>query len=179
MTIPLSYPLINGFRKSFVSIEATFFASLAGASAQLGAAGAAVQVGSLNINMKGYKNIHFERIKTRGEARGTHPDPLGKTRGTNKYKGTIEMLIEEYSLLQSQLAAIQLDYGNAFFSFSRTYTENGSDTIKDTAIGCTLDSTEGTDDQGDDPTMRKVELNPLKIYFNGLDDEIPLAPVPV
>ena len=121
----------------------------------------------------------MSRVKTRGEKRGTHPDPLGKTRGSNVYKCTIEMLNEEFYLLQAQLASLQADYGNALFSFSRTYTEPGTGTIKDTAIGCTLDSTEGTDEQGDDPSVRKIDISPLKIYFNGLDDEIPLAALPI
>ena len=169
MTTPLTYPNINGFEKSFVSIEAVWSAPSANSGA--GASGA------LNLNMRGYKNIEMSRVKTRGEKRGTHPDPLGKTRGSNKYKASVEMAITEFSLLQAQLAAIRADYGNVFFSFSRTYTENGTDTITDTALGCTLDSTEGTDEQNDDPTMRKVDLNPLKILFNGLDDEVPLAAV--
>lgn len=173
VTTPLQYPLINGFRKSFVSLEAVWSLVPPG---PIGAIVAAT--GALNLNMKGYKNIHMERTKTRGDARGTHPDPLGKTRGSNKYKASVELMIEEWLHLQQQIQAIQSDYGNAFFNFSRTYTENGSDTITDIAIGCTMDSTEGTDDQGDDPTMRKMELNPLKILFNQLDDEIPLQPLP-
>jgi hypothetical protein len=167
MTTPISYPLVDGFRKSFVSIEAVFTAK----SAQGGPA--------MSLNFRGFKNIEMSRTRTRVEARGNHPDPLGKTRGTNAYKAAVEILIEEFNQLQAELAGINSAYGDVLFTFTRTYTENGSDTITDTAIGCSFDTTESTDAEGAEPSMRKIELNPLKILFNGIDDTTPLAPVPV
>lgn len=165
MTTPISYPLVDGFRKSWSSIEAVF-------SARSGSGP------SMALNFRGFRNINLSRTKSRPHVYGTHPDPIGKVRGKNEYKGSVEILVEEWNQLQAELANIRADYGNVFFTFTRTYTENGSDTIVDTAIGCTIDTTESDDSEGTDPTMRKIELNPLKIYFNGLDDEIPLAPVP-
>ncbi len=166
MATPISYPLIDGYRKSFVSIECVFSAK--------GAQGAP----SMSLNFRGFKNISMSRTRERGEARGNHPDPLGKTRGKNTYKASVEILIEEFNQLQAELAKISQAYGDVFFTFTRTYTENGTDTITDTAIGCTFDTTESDDTESADPSLRKIELNPLKVLFNGIDDTTPLAPVP-
>lgn len=165
-TTPISYPLVDGFRKSFSSIECVFTARSSGGGP------------AMSLNFRGFKSIKMKRTRTRVKARGNHPDPLGKTRGTNEYEAEVEVLVEEFNQLQSELAAINAAYGDVFFTFTRTYTENGSDTITDHAIGCTFDTTESDDNESADPTMRKISLDPLKIYFNGLDDTVPLAPVP-
>lgn len=173
MTTPLSYPLVNGYRKSFVSIEARFetnVASLSVAGLNIGA--------SLSLSLLGFKNITMKRKRTRGLARGFHPNPLGKTKGSNAFECTLEMYIDEFNSLQAQLAAVNPNYGDVFFQFSRTYTENGTDTITDTAIGCTMDQTDGDDQQNDDPTTRKIELAPLNILFGGLYDTAPLLTLP-
>jgi hypothetical protein len=65
------------------------------------------------------------------------------------------------------------------FTVLVTYGENGFDTIVDELLGCTMDTTEASNSQGPDPLVRKVELNPLKIRFNQIDDlEFPLVPPP-
>jgi hypothetical protein len=174
MASPLSYPLIDGYRKSFVSIEAVF------STKQTALSGAPSVGTALSLNVRGFKNITMKRKRTRGIPRGNHPNPLGKTRGSNAFECAIEMYIEEFNLLQAQLvqAALGGFYGDVFFNFSRTYTENGTDTIVDTAIGCTLDETDGDDTQSDDPTVRKIDLAPLNILFNQQPDTQPLQPVP-
>jgi hypothetical protein len=174
-TSPLSYPLVDGYRKSFVSIEARFstpVASLSVAGLNVGA--------SLSLSLLGFKDITMKRTRKRGLARGFHPNPLGKTRGSNEFEATLEMYVDEFNALVAQLSAVNpVAYGDVFFNFSRTYTENGTDTITDTAYGCTLDETDGNDTQSDDPTTRKVSLNPLNILFNGQPDTVQLNPLPI
>ena len=155
MATPIQYPLINGARHSFASIEL-----------KLGA----------NIFI-GFKSINYSRKRTRSLVRGNSPDPMGKTIGDNEYTADCELYIAEWNLLQSQIASGN-GYGDVFFQVLVTYSANGFDTIQDTLNGCTIDSTDASNGQGPDPLVRKFDLNPLKILFNGVDDlAVPLVGV--
>jgi len=154
VTTPISYPLINGVRHSFASIE-------------------------LKCNGQifiGFKSINYSRTRNRGLVRGNHPDPLGKTRGENEYSADAEFYLAEWNLFQAQLGD---GYGDVFFQVLSTYSENGFDTIQDVINGCTVDSLEASQSQGPDPLVRKMDLKPLKVLFNGVDDLLtPLVGVP-
>jgi hypothetical protein len=142
-----------------------------------GAPTSATQTGAVALNFRGFKSIQRSRTRTRTILHGNHPDPIGKTRGKNEYKASVEILLAEYNALQAAIQSAQAGYGDVFFSMIVSYSENGFDTITDTVIGCTFDTTEASDSDGTEGTMRKIELNPLKILFNGLDDcAVPLAP---
>jgi hypothetical protein len=154
MATPIKYPLINGVRHSFASVELKF-------------------AGQIFI---GVKAVNYSRTRTRAEVRGNHPDPLGKTQGENVYAGDIEIYLAEFNRLETLLGA---GYGDSFFSCVVTYSANGFDTIVDTITGCTIDTTEAALSQGPDPLTRKIDLKPLKILFNGIDDVlVPLVGVP-
>ncbi len=162
---PLLYPLINGVRHDWASIE-------------LHVAGQIVIA---------RKSINYSRIRTRAMAEGASPDPLGKTLGRNAYKADIEMLLAEFyqlqSILSQQAAALGgangAGYGDVPFLVQVMYASRGFDQVTDTIIGCTMDSTEVAHGVSPDALSRKFELNPLKILFNGLDDLLdPLGPPP-
>ena len=156
MTAPIQYPLINGVRHSFSSIELKIAGQI----------------------FTGFKSANYSRKRSRTMVRGNHPDPLGKTRGTNEYSADVEMFLAEFNLLQATIQAVTAGYGDVFFTVTVTYSENGFDTLVDEITGCTLDSTDASNSQGTDPTVRKFELNPIKIKFNGLDDcAVPLTGV--
>lgn len=173
---PLAYPLINGVRHSFSSIEAQFVqAAAVGGQGQSGSSAGP----AMALNFRGFKAINYSRTRGRTVLHGNHPDPLGKTRGKNEYKADVEVLLAEFNALQAAVQAIQAGYGDVFFQFVVTYSENGFDTITDTISGCTIDTTEASQSESADPLMRKCELGPLKIKFNGIDDvSNPLAPLP-
>lgn len=153
MPPPIQYPLINGVRHSFASI------------------GLKIQ----GQEFIGFKSIEYSRTRERGFVQGNHPDPLGKTRGKNTYKGSVELYLAEWNAFQKQLGP---GYGDVFFPVTVSYSENGFDTITDLINGCTIDSTEGGGSEGTDPTTRKFDLSPLKILFDGIDDlETPLTGV--
>jgi len=149
----IQYPYINGARHSFASIE-------------------------LKLNTQlfvGFKSINYSRTRSRTLVRGNSPDPLGKTRGDNDYSGDCELYLAEWNLFQSQMGK---GYGDQLFQIVVSYSENGFDTITDTLIGCSIDSTEVSQGQGTDALSRKFNLMPLKIIFNGIDDLlIPLTGV--
>lgn len=145
MATPIEYPLVNGVRHSFASIE-------------------------LKLNGQifvGFKSINYNRTRTRSKPRGNHPDPLGKTRGENEYTADCEVYLAEWNLFQELLGD---GYGDVIFEVQVTYTENGFDSIQDRIIGCTVDSTDASNGQGPDASVRKFDLNPIKIKFNGVDD---------
>lgn len=154
MGTPLSFPLINGVRHGFSSIELKL-------------------AGQIFV---GFKSINYSRVRTRSKVRGNHPDPIAKTRGENDYTGDCELYLAEWNLFQALLGQ---GYGDAIFSVLVTYGENGFDTISDELIGCSMDSTDASNGQGPDALVRKVDLSPLKIKFNGIDDlAVPLVGVP-
>jgi len=153
MPTPIQYPLINGVRHGYSSIE-------------------------IKINNQIYtafKSINYSRKRSRTMLRGNSPDPLGKTRGTNEYSSDCEMALAEFNLMLSLLGP---GYGDVIFQVTATYTESGFDTISDVLIGCTVDSTDVSQSEGTDPLYRKFDLLPLKILFNGVDDlQTPLTGV--
>lgn len=161
MATPISYPLINGYRQSFVSTEVTFTQPAVGATS----GGQALQ-----LALRGYKSIKYTRKRSRTMVRGNHPDPLGKTRGENEYTCEVEYLLAEFQAIQDAIQQLQAGYGDVSFNLVVTHSEPGSDPTTDTIVGCTIDSTENDSAQGTEATMRKMEFAPLKIFFNGVDD---------
>lgn len=160
MTTPILYPLVNGVRHSFASIELKLF----------------------GFTYIGFKAINYKRDRSRVEVYGSHPDPIGKTRGTNKYTADAELYLAEWNQFQAQMQADfggASGYGDEMGIVQVTYNESGFDVIQDTLYGCTIDSTEVSQGQNADPLVRKVNLAPLKILFNGIDDvETPLQAPP-
>lgn len=153
MTTPISYPLVNGVRHSWASVEVKL-------------AGQIFYVTAVN----------YSRKRNRTLVRVNHPDPSGKTRGSNEYTADIELLLAEFNALQAALIlqanqqGLNGGYGDVFFQVVVTYTENGLDTVTDSILGCTMDSTEVGNAEGTDPSKRKIDLAPLKVLFNGQDD---------
>ena len=153
-TIP--YPMANGARASFVSIELKLKGQV----------------------FCGFTKIDYKRERERTDLYGNNVDPLGKTRGSNKFEGSCDLYLAEFiAFIMSVLGGP--GYGDVFFGVDVTYSENGSDLVHDQLIGCTLDSTEASQAQGNEGLKRGVNLHPLKILFNGIDDSAqPLQGVP-
>ncbi len=161
--LPLQYPLVNGVRHSFASIELNFS----------------------GLIFRGFKSINYGRKRNRGLVRGNHPDPIAKTLGENEYNADAEIYLAEWMAFLEQLKANAQSgtngngYGDVQFSAFVTYSATGFDTITDELQGCTLDSTDASNGQGPDALVRKVDLMPLKILFAGVDDLLdPLSPPP-
>jgi hypothetical protein len=144
------FPIINGVMHSYASIEAI-----------LGPAG------RVSVAMS---SINYSRKRDRDMPRGAHPDPIGKTRGDNKYDGDCELYLVQWQLLQVSMGLE--GYGDIPFPIFVTYSDIGMPTIVDTLLGCTIDSTEVSQSQSNKALSRKIDLSPVKIYFNGVDDNI-------
>lgn len=153
----IAVPMVNGCYYSFASIEAKFKGQI----------------------FLGIKSINYNRTRSRAKPRGTHPDPLGKTRGDNEYTADCEMYLPEFAaFVRNVIGSDDLKgYGDVFFDVTVTYNEEGLEPIVDEIIGCSIDSTDASNSQGTDATTRKFDLNPIKIRYFGADDLArPLAP---
>ncbi len=146
MPTPISYPLINGVRHSFASIV--------------------LKVDGQEFS--GFKSITYARHRERGVGYGTNPDPLFKTRGKNAYECEIEVYAAEFKAFM--LEHFGNGYGDKFFPIEVSYAENGFPTQTDRIVGNTVDDSEGGGSEGTDPLTRKFKTSPIKIYFDGKDD---------
>lgn len=145
MTTPLQFPLINGLRHDWSSVELK-------ANSQI---------------FMGIKAIDYDWTREVQLVRGFSPDPLGQTRGTNTYGCTIEMYLAEWNLFLSQLGN---GFGDIFFSASVSFAENGFDQITDQIIGTRLIGVAANMTQGSDPLTRKLKFQPTKIRYQGFDN---------
>lgn len=156
MTQPanIPFPILNGVVHDWSSIQ--------------------VKVGSpINQLFLAATSLNYKRTRTRAELRGFHPDPLAKTTGTNAYTADMELPVAEANLLRALLQAQApgaSGYGDVFFSLVVSYSATGFPVITDQILGCTLDEDDASQAKGPEALMRKFNLAPLKIIYNGVDD---------
>lgn len=152
MATEIQYPMVNGYRHGFSSIELSL----------------------KNRKFRGFKAINYSRTRSREKQWGNHPDPIGKTLGENDYNCDVELYLAEFLSFLEDLGD---GYGDTFFDTTVAYGPHGFDTKTDIIIGCTLDTTEVSNSQGSSALTRKFQLNPLKVKLSGKDDlEVPLGP---
>ncbi len=117
---------------------------------------------------------NYSRVRTREMGYGAHPDPLYKSLGTNAYKCDAEMYKPQLDQLVVQLAqkaiALGVGFGDVPFDTVTIYNVPGFGVVTDTITGCTLDEQEASNAQGNGLLKRKINVNPMKILWNGLDD---------
>ncbi len=153
---PIQYPLVNGFRPSYASIEVSF----------------AIAGGIGNAPNFAIQSIDYGITRERKKTRGTAVKPLGKTRGTVDFKAKFKMLLQEFNLFIAQLG--QADptgnnaYGDVYFQTTLQYSEQAAGLlVTDTIVGCTIDAVEQSTSEGADDIVVECELNPLDILRNG------------
>ena len=146
MPTPISYPDTVGFRAGFQSVI-------------------------LKIDgqeFTGFKSVEMSRTRSRGIVKGASADPLGKTRGSNEYKMSVEVYVAEFkAFMIDQFGA---GYGDKLFSCEVDITENGYDTQTVQALGCTIDESTLSFAEGTDALTYAIEFNPVKVIFNKTDD---------
>lgn len=156
---PIQVPLTNGVVRSFGHMR--------------------LEIAGLEFT-GGFKSFKRSRTRDREYAYSNSPDPVGKTLGENKYEASGVLYFDWWmnlvTTVQTQLGP---GYGDAPFIIYCSYIGVNLVTYTDTITGCTIDSTEIDDAQGTAPLVREVKFNPIKIYFNGLDDlQDPLVAAP-
>src|SRR5262245_3632205 len=96
----LQYPLINGRRYDFSSIT-------------LNAAG---------TKLTGFTSIKYSHKLTPKKVMGTHPQPIGRTRGEYEAQGSLTLYRQEMDELRTQLGP---GYMEVIFDITVSYADDG------------------------------------------------------
>lgn len=157
---PVAIPLTNGFVRSFAHVR--------------------LNIAGLDFT-GGFTSIKRSRKRDREAVMSNNVDPVGNTLGENKYAASATMLYDWWAnIIQVINASLGPGYGDQPFTVYVSYGGVNLNTYTDTLVGCTINSTEADDTTGTKALAREVDLMPVKIYFNGLDDNAdPLQGVPI
>lgn len=144
----MQYPLINGKRYSFSSID--------------------FRIGFISV--LGISEISYSSSIEPGVVRGTHPQILGYTKGEYSCEASISIYKEEWN---EAIAPLALLGGGGILeaiipAITVTYAEQGNATWTDVLIGCRISSIEDSVSSGTDPATVTVSLMPLYIEYNGV-----------
>lgn len=148
----MEYPLVNGHRYSFSSIEMAFRGK----------------------RLMGFTSINYKQSLTPGEARGNHAQRLGTTRGELKASGDFEMFKEEGEELIHTLGNGYMELRNPV---TVTWAEEGGKTRVDVLHNCRITDVDDSHSAGTDAAKLKftIELDfiekdgimPLKKMLTG------------
>lgn len=142
MADPL-YPLINGHRHDFSSIECSMKGK----------------------RQLGLKSLDYGHGLEPGKVSGTSAQKLGRTRGMYEAEGSFEMYLHEWEEFKAVL-------GDGFmevpFDITANYAETGQPIITDKLAGCRITKVNksGASDSSD-PITVKVELDVMYLLENG------------
>jgi hypothetical protein len=140
------YPLVNGFRHAWSSIE-------------IRAAG--------NI-IKGVTEINYAPSLEPGIVYAAGAEPIGRTLGQSKYEGDMSILLEEFNDL---VTALGDNWMTVSFDVIVSHDASGSglSVIQDTLRGCRITEVEnGSSATSTDATVRKCTLSIMRILMNGV-----------
>lgn len=141
MAMP-QYPLINGRRYSFASIDFRM----------------------KGIAVVGVKEITYSDKLEPAKVKGTKAQPLGRTLGDYEPEASVTMYREEFDELVAQLGD---GYGGIAFDLVCHYADEGAPTSTDEVRGCRIKSVENQHSQGTDGLEVKLELDCMYILRNG------------
>lgn len=143
MALP-AYPIVNGFRHSWSSVEAKI----------------------KNIPFKGIKEIKYATKQEGTKLYGTHEEAIAETRGEIDHSASISMYMAELYELLNMLGD---GFGSVRFPINVSYTEDGSgiDVIQDELRFARIRNLDAGQSQGPDGIMRTVELSVMQILYNG------------
>jgi len=150
----IPYPLIQGVRHEWSSVE----------------------VKASDTVFLGVKGVSWNDSLKPTKIWGTHPMPIGRTRGQYDANGSLEMYLAEANALVAKLGA---GYKEKVFDVVVNFAEDGLDPIKHELIGCRIVTEDDSFTNGSDALSVKFDLDIMKILRNGLESVTkPLAGVP-
>lgn len=139
------YPLINGVRFDFSSVE--------------------IAIGALVFN--GIKEVTYKHTLDPGMMRGARAAVMGRTRGKYDPEASITFYKSEY---QDFIRALGPNYMLAEWTAVVNYQELPAlQIVTDTLVQCRLKSAENSHSEGEDALVVKCDLTLLKILESGLD----------
>lgn len=139
----MNYPLVNGHRYSFASIEAT-------------------------INGKvyvGFKAISYDAANEPGVFRGTASQDLGTTRGKFNVKGSITMGREEFDNL---IAGLGDGFMQKRFPITVGYADEGSPVKTDSLSSVRITNVGNDHSEGNEALMVKLDLYIGMVKYGGV-----------
>lgn len=144
----MQYPLINGKRYSFSSID--------------------FRIGTISI--LGISEISYSSSIEPGTVRGTHPQILGYTKGEYSCEASVSIYKEEWNEAIIPLTTISRQGLLELIlpPITVTYAEAGNATWTDLLVGCRISSIEDSVSSGTDPATVTISLMPLYIEYNGV-----------
>jgi len=146
---PIAVPLINGVAYSFAHVE--------------------LEIEGISFT-GGFKAIKYKRERKRDQVRSNSPDPVAQTIGENTYTGSITVYLSWWLLLLRSLKdQFGPGYGDKVFNLLASY-DDGVNPFQDVVTGCHFDSTDADQSAGTAPLERTIDVNPLKVFFDGEDD---------
>lgn len=156
MSLPIVYPLINGHRYSFASIEAIFKA----------------------LPIIGFKSINYDDSLEPGEVYGSRPQLLGATRGKQKASGDFEMYRLEFEFFKATLGVAGVGYGEEYFDINVTFSEGAlQPVITDTLLGCRIKKAASGNTDGTDASMIKCDLFVTRVLLGKVPIATPSLPI--
>jgi hypothetical protein len=158
MAAPTEYPLINGKRYSFCSIEAVFATTSP-------------------IPIIGLKSLNYSESLEPGEVYGTRPQLLGYTRGKQKPTADAEFYRLEFDAFRLTLGAAGIGFGEAVFDIPVMWAELGAPVVTDVIVGARITKVESSNSDGTDASTIKVTFAPLRVNFGGTPIAVPALPL--
>ena len=147
MAIP--YPLINGVRHSWSSVE--------------------IKVAGQTFG--GVQEVNYGFKLDAATVYGQGSQPIGTTTGKGSFTADMTMLLEEYDAMVSALGPA---YATAFFDLQTSYSdegfvESGLSTVVDTVKSCRITEVAASASNGStDALTRKITLLPMQMFLNGV-----------
>lgn len=144
--MPLQYPLVNGNRFDFSSVQIT--------------------VPDLNRVFEGVKSVTYSDELKPGKLRGNRAQAVGRTRGQYEPNASIEMYKSE---AQALIDALGPGYMERSFNIVVSYSEPATPdlTTVDTIQGVRITKVEDSGNEGEEPLATKFDLDPMMILRNG------------
>jgi hypothetical protein len=145
-----TYPLINGNRYDFSSVEITLNGS----------------------RTLGVSEVSYTSTLEPGTVFGTGSQVLGRTRGQLEESGAITLFKQEFAEL---VDALGQGFMEASFDITISYRDNGSPLVTDILRGCRITSVQDSASQGSDAIAVACDLHIMLIERGGKQAVQPLA----
>lgn len=144
----IQYPLINGIRYDFSSVE--------------------IAVGARLFN--GVKSLKYSQTLKPGKVRGNRAQVIGRTRGILDADGGLELYRLEFQDLIAVLAQLRPGVGfmEAVFDITATYSEAGQPVTQDVLQGCRITKHDHDGKEGEEASTVNMDLDIMLVLPGGV-----------
>ena len=155
MALPIQYPLVNGHRYSFASIEAIFN----------------------GIPFIGFSAVNYKASLKAGMVYGSRPQPIGRTRGKAEFTFDFEMYRLEFELFKATLGIAGVGFGESPFDTVVQYWEAFQPVTTDTILSARIEEVDLSNADGSDPSKVKCTCSCMGILLNFVPIAVPSLPI--